>query len=57
MVKFMIPSLNWVWYWRDETGKIHMTRDCDEVEVVIHSHFGLTVWAERIPESGGVMIK
>jgi hypothetical protein len=53
----MIRSLSWVWYWQDHDGKLHMTTDPDEAERTIHSVFGLTVWAERIPESGGVMIK
>jgi hypothetical protein len=53
----MIRSLSWVWYYQSPDGVIHMTTDPDEAERTIHSHYGLTIWAERIPESGGVMIK
>jgi len=53
----MIPSLSWVWYWQSPDGKLHMTSNPDEAEQTIHSHYGLTVWASRVPESGGVMIK
>ena len=53
----MIPSLNWYWYWRDNEGKLHMTTNPDEAETALHSRYLPIVWAERVPESGGVMIK
>ena len=56
-VDSMTRSLSWVWYWQSPDGKLHMTTNPDEAETALHSRYGTSVWAERIPESGGVMIK
>ena len=53
----MIPSLSWVWYWQSPDGVLHMTSNPDEAETALHSKYLPMVWAERVPEAGGVMIK
>ena len=53
----MIPSLSWVWRWKDQYGITHSTTDRSVADEALHSRSGVLVLGFRVPECEGVMIK